>query len=530
MKNYVHSLKSYITGANGAQIFGQEEELLFWATAAEIFSREDGPTFSAVVEWIDQVLQVPVHFVYQLTDPATLTLKRRLLVQENVRSTSGNGKSELKVLGSTAKEHSLADEIEQLQNTVTFDPAFEEEGVMYCSVGICMLIPLRAEGNLWGFYGAGPEVVVPEAMVQKMNIVRRLLARMIITISDKDRKHEGAYRDNLTDNLKGLEPTRVDIPKIYQYLLEVWSKLADVQAAAIIREDKGIPNITIQYQVAPEIRKLILERYRKLDKISTNELLPEGGETNGEITSHRWISIERDNWKGGIMLFQKESEPPSDYQYLVDIIIKMIEFKALNDNMINVISDFYYKLRRQQEEENPKTQFHTLRVTKLSVAVGKAMGLSEEECEVIRTTARLHDIGYLGSLPIEEKQSIGAELEHPYAGNLMLECLSVPSDITGGVKAHHEWIDGSGPLGMKGDEIPWTGKLMAISEFIVEYLEDHYDPVGKSGYSREDHENLKSELLRRTGKQFDMLLIPTTLSVLDQLGSEGLLTLGVDAR
>ena len=536
MKNYVHSLirknpfgRNYIVGGNSPSIFNQEDELLFWATAAEIFSREDGPTFSAVVEWIDHLLNVPVHFVYQLADPATLILKRRLLVHENMSETGMDNANGLTVLKSKSEDHSLIDEIEQLQNTVSFDSKFLEDGVMHNSVGKCLLLPLKSREKLWGFYGAGPDVSVPGQMMQKINIVQRLLARMIIAIADRDSNNEGAYRDNLTDNLKELEPTRVDVPKIYQYLLDVWCRLSEVDSAAIIREDSGKPNITIQHQVPSEVQIKIIKNYKKLGKIDTGALYPSEDMAQNHDQHHRWIPIKRDDWKGGVLILQKEEKHAPDFDYLAEVVIRMIEYKALTDSMIGVISDFYFKLRRQQEEKNPRTRFHTLRVTALATAIGEAMGLSEVENTLLQKTAYLHDVGYLGSLTVDTKKSIGAELEHPYAGSLMLECLSIHPDIVNGVKMHHEWVDGSGPHGLKGDDIPWTGKLMAVAEFIIEYLEEHYDPASQAGYGDAEHEKLKSELLRRTGKQFDMLLIPITLNVLDRLGCSGLLKLGVDA-
>lgn len=536
MKNYVQSLiqknpfgKNYIIGGNSASTFNQEDELLFWATAAEIFSREDGPTFSSVVEWIDQLLNVPVHFVYELVDPATLILKRRLLVHENMNDTGTDKTNSLTVLKSKSDDNFLIDEIEQLQNTVSFDSTFLEDGIMHNSVGECLLLPLKYKDQLWGFYGAGPDVSVPEQMIQKINIVQRLLARMIIVIADKDSDSEVAYRNNLTDNLKELEPTRVDVPKIYQYLLDVWCRLSEVDAAAIIREDDGKPNITIHYQVPSEVQINIIKNYKKLGKVDTGVLYSSDGLQESGVRYHQWIPIKRDNWKGGVLLLQKEKKSLPDFDYLTGVVTRMIEYKALTDSMIGVISEFYFKLRRQQEEENPRTRFHTLRVAALADAIGQAMGLSEFESLLLQKTAYLHDIGYLGSMTLDTQKSIGAELEHPYAGGLMLECLSIHADIVNGVKMHHEWVDGSGPLGLKADDICWTGKLLAVAEFIVEYMEEHYDPVGKTGYGDAEHKNMKSELLRRAGKQFDMLLIPITLNVLDQLGSSELLELGVDA-
>src|ERR1043166_6936931 len=54
------------------------------------------------------------------------------------------------------------------------------------------------------------------------------------------------------------------------------------------------------------------------------------------------------------------------------------------------------RLARASESRDDDTGRHTQRVGELSAALARAAGLSEEQCELIRRAAALHDIGKIG--------------------------------------------------------------------------------------------------------------------------------------
>lgn len=118
------------------------------------------------------------------------------------------------------------------------------------------------------------------------------------------------------------------------------------------------------------------------------------------------------------------------------------------------------------------TQNHSRNVASYAVALGKALGLSEEELSNIHFGAILHDIGKIGvpenilnkpgRLSKDEFHSIKS---HPTMGAKILEPIDFLKEAINVVLYHHERYDGSGyPEGLKGETIPYTARLVSIAD------------------------------------------------------------------
>jgi putative two-component system response regulator len=83
--------------------------------------------------------------------------------------------------------------------------------------------------------------------------------------------------------------------------------------------------------------------------------------------------------------------------------------------------------------------------------------------------------------------------------------------VAGSVATHHEWFDGWGfPAGLKGEDIPTTGRTLAVAEFLVELsTPDEFRP----GWPP-DH--LAAELAQRSGSQFDPAVADAAARLLRQ--------------
>jgi PAS domain S-box-containing protein len=125
---------------------------------------------------------------------------------------------------------------------------------------------------------------------------------------------------------------------------------------------------------------------------------------------------------------------------------------------------------RALELRDKETDGHSQRVTSLTIALARAMGLSEAEIVHVRRGALLHDIGKMGipdaillkpgALSAEEREVI--KLHPGYAYNLLrpIAYLRPALDIP---YCHHEKWDGSGyPRGLKGEEIPIAARIFAV--------------------------------------------------------------------
>jgi diguanylate cyclase (GGDEF)-like protein/putative nucleotidyltransferase with HDIG domain len=121
------------------------------------------------------------------------------------------------------------------------------------------------------------------------------------------------------------------------------------------------------------------------------------------------------------------------------------------------------------EAKDHTTHAHLHRVRTYATEIGKELGLSENELEALRAAALLHDIGKLavpehiinkpGRLTPEEFEKMKI---HPIVGAEILERVAFPYPVSPIVRSHHERWDGSGyPDGLKGEQIPIGGRVLA---------------------------------------------------------------------
>ena len=121
------------------------------------------------------------------------------------------------------------------------------------------------------------------------------------------------------------------------------------------------------------------------------------------------------------------------------------------------------------------THRHSERVAALVSRLSRELRLSEPERETAELAALLHDVGKIavpdsilnkpGKLLPEEFAEMqrhpvhGAEI----LGNIQSETVKA---VLPGVKYHHEKWDGTGyPEGLKGEAIPFLGRLLAVADF-----------------------------------------------------------------
>jgi putative nucleotidyltransferase with HDIG domain len=124
------------------------------------------------------------------------------------------------------------------------------------------------------------------------------------------------------------------------------------------------------------------------------------------------------------------------------------------------------------DARDPYTAGHSERVARLSVSIGRAMGLPEAELEVLHLGALLHDIGKIGvsdmvlrkpgTLTDDEFDQIR---RHPTLGARILKPLNFLAEHVAIVELHHEQPDGRGyPFGLKGDEIPLPARIVHVAD------------------------------------------------------------------
>jgi len=118
------------------------------------------------------------------------------------------------------------------------------------------------------------------------------------------------------------------------------------------------------------------------------------------------------------------------------------------------------------------TRGHSERVSRISVAIGKRLGMQEPELETLRMSALLHDIGKIGiDDSILKKPTALTEEEyeimktHPQRGYKIMSQIPAMKDFLPGMYMHHEMVNGKGyPQGLAGDQIPMQAKIVSVAD------------------------------------------------------------------
>jgi diguanylate cyclase (GGDEF)-like protein/PAS domain S-box-containing protein len=159
------------------------------------------------------------------------------------------------------------------------------------------------------------------------------------------------------------------------------------------------------------------------------------------------------------------------------------------------------------------TRRHSEDVLIHSLNIGTALGLSAEEMDTLKIAALLHNVGMIGvpdRLLRMPKKLSSTEVEevrqHATLGAMLVEvCLGLPR-VTAAVRHHHENWDGTGyPDGLKGEEIPYLSRILAVADAYAALTSDR--PYRASRRPTDALETLR----KGSGRQWDPACIAAFL-------------------
>jgi diguanylate cyclase (GGDEF)-like protein/putative nucleotidyltransferase with HDIG domain len=179
-------------------------------------------------------------------------------------------------------------------------------------------------------------------------------------------------------------------------------------------------------------------------------------------------------------------------------------------------------LARAIDAKDQNTQTHIRRVQTYAARMAKAVGLSADEIQCIKTAALLHDIGKLavpehilskpGPLTQEEFQKIRI---HPEVGAEIIAAVPFPYPVAPIILSHHERWDGKGyPQGLKAEQIPLGARILTIV--------DYFDAITteRPYHKALPHDSAVGLLTHESGLALDPTLVRVFIELLPSLLAE----------
>lgn len=152
-------------------------------------------------------------------------------------------------------------------------------------------------------------------------------------------------------------------------------------------------------------------------------------------------------------------------------IRSMLRQKRIVDSLEEA-ETILFALAQTVEQRDKETGNHCQRLASLSVALGSAIGLPEEDLLALHRGGFLHDIGKVavpdsilfkrGELTPEEW---GVMRSHTWKGEEICRPMRSLRPVLPIIRNHHERWDGSGyPDGLKGEDIPLLARILQLAD------------------------------------------------------------------
>ena len=185
----------------------------------------------------------------------------------------------------------------------------------------------------------------------------------------------------------------------------------------------------------------------------------------------------------------------------------MSEIRRATGEIVSRENEIIVRLSRATERRDGETGEHITRMAALCRMTAESLGLDGRRVQAIQQAAPLHDIGKLGvpdaimfkagRYDAEERRAMERHAEYGYEvlRDSESELIRLAAEMA---LCHHERWDGSGyPRGLRGDAIPLSGRIAAVSD-VADALASRR--VYKPGWSLDE---VRDHLVQNSGTAFD---------------------------
>lgn len=271
------------------------------------------------------------------------------------------------------------------------------------------------------------------------------------------------------------------------------------------------PNIGQQVfaAVPPEIKKIVQQSLREQRTIFTDHDFLGYFQTKNGMENLIYLKVHR----------PLKSIDRDLLEVFASNIASAFENLFLNREVTKSQKDVTFTLGEIIESRSGEAGQHVRRVAESSRLLAKLAGLSQKDCELLRTASPMHDLGKIGipDAVLNKPGKLTADewkvmQSHTKIGCKVLKNTDQFIIKTGGIicEQHHEKWDGTGyPNGLRGEEIHIFARITAVID-VFDALT--HSRVYKKAWSVDD----ALELIKKdSGKHFDPNLVELFLANID---------------
>jgi putative nucleotidyltransferase with HDIG domain len=205
--------------------------------------------------------------------------------------------------------------------------------------------------------------------------------------------------------------------------------------------------------------------------------------------------------------------------FMAQSAAQSIENLALYENIYENLFATLYAFVNAVEARDLYTRQHSSRVTGISLIIGRQLGCSGEELDILNFAGHLHDIGKIGirdDILLKPGRLTQDEFEkikqHPAIGANILEQMGMWEKERQIIRCHHERFDGKGyPDGLKRQQIPFLARILSVA--------DVYDAMASDrAYRKRMEEGVILKVIHEgAGSQFD----PDVVAAFNEVYNQG---------
>jgi len=297
------------------------------------------------------------------------------------------------------------------------------------------------------------------------------------------------------------------------------------RAALMFAEHNPVDLVVTEFELAPPNGLEFVEAFRRIpDKADVPVIMISGANENDIRTSV--LDEQVDDF------LHKPADPVqflARARSLLKLRSKDLELQERADSLAETVrkatadillseEETIFRLTRAAEYRDKETKNHIVRMGHYSRLLAARIGRSTTEQELIFLAAPMHDMGKVAipdSILLKEGKLTPTEWEimksHARAGYEILKESDSPVIKMGAEIAlsHHEKWDGSGyPSGVKGKDIPLTGRICALADVFDALVSTR--PYKKAWPLSEVLDTLK----KGKGQHFDPTLVDEFLQII----------------